>query len=161
MVNFWHASGSRHVSHLIRNSKKQTTGYAKQNFFLRTSPNCFRGHSTFRGINGPEDTHPSEESTASWTLLLLRALPFQDQSFRSRARQPQQQISLISAYIHRVRYVARSSHVSNVATTPTSAQDVTEGSRNHCRNQEHYPGRYEKIVMCRSCGYWNLHDPHC
>jgi len=42
----------------------------------------------------------------------------------------------MSAYIHRVRYVARSSHVSNVATTPTSAQMITKGSENHIRNWE-------------------------
>ena len=71
VVSFWPASGSRHMSHLIRNSRRQTTGCTKQNFSLRTSPSCSRGHS-FREINGLENTHPSEEYTAQRMLLLSR-----------------------------------------------------------------------------------------
>jgi len=72
----------------------------------------------------PEDTPPSEESTALRTLflprtrLLPRVSPPRDQFFPSRTRQSQQPTSLISAYTHGVIYATRSSHVSNVATTP-------------------------------------------
>jgi len=59
VVSFWLAPGSRHMSNLIRNSRKQTTGYIKQSFNLRTSPNCSREHS-LQEINGPENTHPFE-----------------------------------------------------------------------------------------------------
>ena len=86
--------------------------------------------------------------------------PLQDQSFSSRARRPQQLTSLISAYIHGVRYAAKSSHISKI-TTPISVQTVTERSKNHSRNQGHNPSCYERIATCRSCGYCNPHDPHC
>ena len=150
------APGSRHISHLIRNSWRQTTRYVKQIFSLRTS-SCI-----------PEDT-PSEKSTTMMILVLPRNLlpllpkasPLQGQSFPSRARRSHHPTSFISTYIHGIRYVARSSHVSNVATTPTSAQTITDGSRNYSRNQGHNLSRYERIATCRSCGYWNPHDPHC
>ena len=126
---------------------------------VRASPSCSRGHS-FRGINDPEDSSlqgircpedaPPSESITTW-----------DQLFPSRARRLQQPASLISTYIHGIRYTARSSRVSNVATTPTLVQIVTECSRNHSRNQEHNPNRYKRITTCRSCDYWNLHDSHC
>ena len=109
----------------------------------RTLPSCFRGHSSFRGINDPEDTHPFEKFTASRTLLLPKKLPLQNQSFLFRVRRPQQLSSLISDYIHGARYAAISSHVSNVATTPASAQAVTWGSRNHSRNQGHNSGHWK------------------
>ena len=32
--------------------------------------------------------------------------------------------------------------------------------RNHSLNHGHNPGRYEKIAMYRSYGYWNPHDLH-
>ena len=89
------------------------------------------------------------------TLLPRNPLP-REHSLRkllSRARRTQQPTSLISAYIHGVHYVARSSHISNVTTTPTSAQTVIEGSRNHSCNQRHNPGRYEGIATCRPYGY--------
>ena len=89
------------------------------------------------------------------TLLFPRASPLQNHSFPSRARQPQQTTSLISAYIHEVSYTARSSHISNVATTPTSVQNITVGSGNHSRNQGHNPNHYERIATCKSCAYWN------
>jgi len=103
------APGSRHISHLIRNSWRQTTRYVKQIFSLRTS-SCI-----------PEDT-PSEKSTTMMILILPRNLlpllpkasPLQDQSFPSRARRPHHPTSFISTYIHGVPYVARSSHVSTL-----------------------------------------------
>ena len=131
VVNFLPLSGSRHVSHLIKYSRKQTTGYAKQSFSLRISPSCSRWYS-FRRINGPDDTYPSKESTAPKTLLFARVSPFQDQSFLFRARWLQQPISFISVYIHGVRYAARSSHVSNVATTPISAKTVQKVAEVDC-----------------------------
>ena len=83
-----------------------------------------RGHSSFRGIHCPEDT-PSES-----VAILRSILPVTSKTM-------QQPTSLISTYIHGVHYAARLSHVSNVATTLTSAQTVIEGSRNHSRNHEH------------------------
>ena len=77
-------------------------------------------------------------------LLLPRATSLRDQSFPFRTRRPQQPISLISAYIHGVRYAARSSHISNIGTTSTSAQTVIEGSRNHSHNQGNSPTSYER-----------------
>jgi len=147
------------MSYLIRNSQTQITGYASRAFSWE---HC---------LVVLEDTPPFEESTAQRTLLLLRnPLPRGHSSFRehrhseinpSWARWPQQPTSLISAYIHGVCYVVGSSHVLNVATTPTSAQTVIEGSRNHSRNKEHNPDCYKKIATCRSCSYWNSHIPHC
>jgi len=148
MVNFWPALRSRHVSHVIRNSQRLTIGYAKQIFFLRTHPTII------------EDTPPSEESTAPRTLLLPKASPPRDSSFPSRARRSQQMTSLISAYIHGICYAVRSSHISNIATTPTSVQIVTKSSRNHSRHQGYNPSRCEGIIMCRSYDHWNLRDPH-
>ena len=68
----------RHASHLIRNSRRQITGYAKQSnpksiaqLFLRSLlllRNQPRGHSSFRGIHYPGDVPPSESIT---TLRLI------------------------------------------------------------------------------------------
>jgi len=135
VVNFWPALRSGHVSLLIRNFRRQTW-YAKQSFSLGTSPSRSQGHSVSRRVNHPDDTHPSEESAPPRTLLLPRASPLQDKSFPSWARRPQLQTLLISTYIHGVCYVARSSHVSNVAITPALMRTVTEGSRNCSRYQE-------------------------
>jgi len=145
VVSFWPALGSRYVSHLIRLSRRQTTGYAKQSFSLITSPNCSRGHFS------------SKESTALRKLILSRnPLPrghslfwelrhSKISYFPSRTRRPQQPTSLISAQIYRVRYVARSSHVSNIITTHTSAQSLTEDRANHSRNQGHNLSHYERF----------------
>jgi len=127
----------------------------RASFSLRASPNS-RGHS-FRGINDPNELIPPRNPLPRGRSF--RESPVQDQSFPSRARRPQQPTSLIYADNHGVRYAAKSSHISNAATTPTSAHTVIE-SRNHSRNQGHNPDRYERIATRRSCGYWNLHDPH-
>jgi len=43
--------------------------------------------------------------------------------------------------------------------TPSPAHTVTGGS-NRSRNQGQNPNRYEWISTCKSCGYWNPHDPY-
>ena len=70
VVNFWSAPGSRHVSHLIRNSLRQTIGYAKQSFSLRTSPSCCsRVHSSFWGIHFSEDTLSFKSAVTPRSIL--------------------------------------------------------------------------------------------
>ena len=72
---------SRHGSHLIRNSRRQITGYAKQSnpksiaqLFLRSLlllRNQPRGYSSFRGIHYPGDTPPSESITIPRSIFFI------------------------------------------------------------------------------------------
>ena len=117
--------------------------------FLLPKSQPSQGHSSFRGIRCPEDASPFEN-----IATLRPVLP-------SRVRWLLQPTSLVSTYIYGVCYAARSSHVSNVATTPTPTRTVTENSRNRSRHQGQNPSYYRRITTRRSCNYWNPHYPHC
>jgi len=107
-----------------------------------------RGCFSSRGNNCPEDS-PSFENIATLRLVLP-----------SRARWLLQSTPLIFAYIYIVCYAATSSHVLNVATILTPMRTVIEGSRNRSRHQGQNSSCYGRISTCRSCNYWNPHDPH-
>ena len=151
MVSFWLAPRSRHVSHLIRNFRRQqynTTGRIYSWEHLPAISQLFPNHFSFWGINGLR------------ILFLLRNLLFQRRDSHLEQDGRSNRPHLIFAYIHGVCYAVRASHISTIAITPTSGQTITEGSRNYSRNQERNPDRYEGITTCRSCDYWNAYDPH-
>jgi len=106
------------------------------------SPSYSQGHS-FREIIAPR------------TLLLHRILPPRDPSFMSRASRSQQPTSWCPPTF--MESVTPPGHLTfQIATTLTSVQTITEGSRNHSRNKEYNSVYYERIATCRSCSYWNL-----
>ena len=80
VVNFLPAIGSRHMSHLIRNSWRQTTGYAKQSFSLRISPSCSQGHSFFWEINCPEELLLLRNQRPRWHLSFRQIHCLEDSS---------------------------------------------------------------------------------
>ena len=120
--------------------RRQTIGYATNiiQLFLRTLllPRNKRpwGHFSFRGINGLEDTHPPEESTAPRMLLFPRVSPLQNQS---RARRLQHTTSLISTYIHEVSLLF-------LRASPLQDQSRADG----CNNRPHWnPPTFMEYVM--------------
>ena len=115
MVKFRPTSGSRHMP-LIRNTRRQMTGYTKQSFPPGTSPNRFQRHTSSRVVSRPQGTHPPEESLPRRSCLLSRTSWSWDHYLPSWAKWRLQSTPLISTYIYGVCYVARSSHILKVVT---------------------------------------------
>ena len=149
MVRFWSIPGSRHLiktaqdrQHLIKTSRDRRQDTQAEHLPEATSPskdstaprtpilrvplNCPRDHS-IRGYQHPEvDSSRSEQDSYRTSLI---------SNFNSASRTPM---------IYGVNYAARSSHILNVATTPTPTQTVTEDGSNLSHNQGHNPSNYEE-----------------
>jgi len=108
---------------------------------------CSRGYSFSRGINCLEDAPPSEN-----------VVPKTRFSIPSKATAVTNSID-IHIYLWNPLYHQITSCF-NITMTPILARTVIESNRNRSRNQGKNPNHYERITTCRSCSYWNAHDPH-
>ena len=128
VVRFWPTPRSWHVSHLVITSRDIRQDLPVEHL-LEVPSNSSRGHSSFqgfclrslflRGLHG----HPEVDSWG-W-FFPLRAMQLHQLTLLIIAFNSANRIPLS----HEINYATRSSHILNVATTPTPARTITEGSR--------------------------------
>ena len=147
VVRFWSASGSWHMSCLIKTSPRHTTRCAS-----RISP---------RSIIPPFPR----------SLLILKTQLSRDHSSFIEHHHPEVdpsrpgKIDAATDLVDHCLYWWRSWHRQIIpffkrAITSIPMQTVAENSRNLSFNQEHNSGCHEEISTCKSCGYGNSYNSH-
>ena len=133
-VSFWPASGSGHVpSHqkLLNTDIRVCQAELLPESILQLP----RGRPSFQEYHHPEinPSHPAQDGCSNRS-------PWYSRTF--------------------IEFVTPPGHLTFQMLQQLYFNAIIEASRNHFCNQEQNPGRYKRTATCRSCSYWNSHDPH-